>query len=143
MKGRLFVKKILAISLCLGLVCAMSVSLVGCDGKDKDKKKDKTGAPAAGETVVKFKAIDDQKVKSKGDVTVSVELTEKATADIVLTAKVKDNDKITGTGKIAKDSTKGDIKLESKEAKAGDVVVDVTAAADKVKGDTTFKLKVE
>jgi hypothetical protein len=74
------VKKFFALSLCFGLVCAMSISLVGCDKKDKtaeekkkiaDKKKVDDDAVAAKKTTddaaaaAKKKITDDAGVKDK------------------------------------------------------------------------------
>lgn len=134
-------KKILAISLCLGFLCVMSVSLVGCDSGKKDKDKKAPGA--AGETEVKFKEIPEQKLAKKGDKKVEVELTEKAAVDINLTAKGKDDAKITGSGTVKKGETKGELTVKTDDAKGGDAVVEVTAAGEKTKGSTSFKAKVE
>jgi hypothetical protein len=143
MKGRLSVKKIFAISFCLGLFAVMSTSLVGCgDGKKKDDKGKPT-PPAAGTTEVKFKDISEQKLTKKGEKKVEVELTEKAAIDVNLTAKGKDDPKITGTGTVKKGETRGELTVKTDDAKGGDAVVEVTAAAEKTTGSTTFKAKVE
>lgn len=39
--------------------------------------------------------------------------------------------------------TKGDVTVKTDDAKAGTVDVEVTAAADRTKGSTMFKLKIE
>jgi hypothetical protein len=143
MKGRLSVKKILAFSLCFGLLCVLSISLVGCDSGKKKDEKGKATPPPAGTTEVKFKDIPEQKLTKKGEKKVEVELTEKAAVDINLTAKGKDDAKITGTGTVKKCETKGELTVKTDDAKAGDAVVEVTAAAEKTTGSATFKAKVE
>jgi len=146
-------KKVLATALFMGLVGVLSIAMVGCDTGAKDAKKAKApekekaaekGATETGATEVKFKEVSEQKVKKGEEATVKVELTEKAPADVTLAAKGKGEDKISGTGKVAKGETSGEVKVKTDaklDAKTFDV--EVTASGDKVKGMTTFKLKVE
>lgn len=133
-------KKVLATILFGGIVC-LSLGIVGCGGDTKDKGKKADGKADAGATEVKFKDIEAVKAKKGEEVKVPVELTEKATTEITLTAKAKDNDKITGSGKIAKDGTKGDLMVKTGD-KEGAFEVEVTASGEKIKGSKTFKLEV-
>jgi hypothetical protein len=143
-------KKVLATALFMGLVGVLSIGMVGCDSGAKDAKKakapekEKAAEKGASETEVKFKEVSEHKVKKGEEATIKIELTEKAPADVSLAAKGKGEDKISGTGKVAKGETSGEVKVKTDaklDAKTFDV--EVTASGDKVKGMTTFKLKVE
>ena len=115
--------------------------------KDLDKTKDKDVDKGVKEkdVEVKFNKVDGEPVKvaKKGDTKIKVEITEKAAADLTLSAKVKDNDKLTGTGKIAKGETKGDLTITADDSKVGEFTADVTVSAEKTTGMTKIKLKVE
>jgi hypothetical protein len=161
------VNKLLGL-LVLGLAFTLGFGTVGCskkDDKDKkdtaaaddkkkdDKKKDdkkKDGDEGKGK--VEFKEVKEQKIDKKKETkleAIEVVLAGKSPDEAKLTITVTDKDKkaytkITGMGKVAKDSDKGtiDLVVGAEDATPGDYMVEVSA--DKgIKGKTSFKLKVE
>jgi uncharacterized membrane protein len=144
MKGRSSVKKLLSVSFCIAIVCALGVSINGCKPPDKagsgDAKKELKASTPEKQTIKQGK-----EGTAKITYTVGTEATAKK-----IEAK-SDNDKV--TVKVAPDKFEkgkgGDVTVTvtvADDAKEGDVNVTVTATGDNSTPatlDTKFVVKVE